>query len=964
MTYDGRLLEVEVLGRGTSATADVAAGGTQVPVEDLTEFSDEGGRCEIAGVQYDYTGIIEAADGTDTEAGSLMLADPLTVDVAEADPVRVVVGDQAATDAWAVIDLGSPRQDVDDDGAQGTEAGPEAVDGPDVGDVVRVPLSFSQRLVYREGVYEPPVPVQVADDLSAVIDVPGVVPVIDGGMIDPDTLPTPPSGPTVPPATSPIPSLIGNIRTILGTFPTVADATAYEVHLALGTDSVDASGNPFTTPPAAPPDATTINVTVTASQFQITKGPDGADLQTGTSYYVAIVAKNDLGAAAPSPWTGPVQLRQVTGDDISADYVYAGTVLADQLQAGDLTGVFALLGALAVGDNISLDPADGLVIHTDAGDMKLPADGSGPQFVGSATLDALTILGNFGMRGLTNQIAKGGALELASATAPPQSSPVISAYYPSKPIFDGGFVNAGLAYHAAAGAYLRTESVFSGGIVFTHEDADGFTWANTVSISGDDGWGRSEVYSANGGVAVIGTNVYVLCHANAVGSQAAGWYVYKGTWDGATFNYSTRWPYEPTPSLGSGSPYRPAIGVKDSTGEIVIAQRGGGSSAYVWVSTYSTAGVLSTRVAALDANGDAWVPSSSDLVGCGITAADFGIERIYVAGGGSCGVFDTGTHKIVTADTFPLQSGQAVGIMWDTIAGRFRSCTDDTVYDHSAIKSAIVAAVQTWRKANITAPAYAAYETSKSEPSITTAFKKRAWLRLSSAAIPDDDTDPNDPDAVTFYIATDATGTNTSYHRQPPPPAGETLQTLGSIDTTTAAPPTTSTFPVGPPAQVHSDAADGFGYLIDLYGDGSFRLGALSSSPPYLSMQKDATAQALTASTWTAVTGWTVTEESGLSHYGSEVTVQQAGTYFVSFSAGYASGSSRCLTAITLNSTTGGAGLITRADNETTSTRVGQVVSGVVRCKAGDVIRGLVYSNAARSIEASACAMSVYLLGA
>lgn len=173
---DGLLVEVTEEPLGSQAVAVVAVGVIQVPVEDITHFPGEGGVIDILGVRYDYTSVVPAAPildamGDMSGGGTLVLATPVTTQVDEDDPVRLVVGTQVATNAVAVIDI---------------PAG-EAGDSPDGGDPVHVILNYEQRPVFPVGVYDPPLPVYVADDLSAVMAVPGVVPAVDSSMLTPIT---------------------------------------------------------------------------------------------------------------------------------------------------------------------------------------------------------------------------------------------------------------------------------------------------------------------------------------------------------------------------------------------------------------------------------------------------------------------------------------------------------------------------------------------------------------------------------------------------------------------------------------------------------------------------------------------------------------------------------------------------------------------------------------------------------
>lgn len=153
---DGMLTDVVVLPRGSSAVQAQAIGDLTVTVEDPTDFAatidptdadDENvGTLDICGVRYDYTAM-------DPDTGMITLATPLSVAVDEADPVLVVSGGEIAQDWTAMVDPGE-------------------------GDNIPVALPFAFRALLPEGHYEPPVPVVVADDLSAVTDAPGWQPML------------------------------------------------------------------------------------------------------------------------------------------------------------------------------------------------------------------------------------------------------------------------------------------------------------------------------------------------------------------------------------------------------------------------------------------------------------------------------------------------------------------------------------------------------------------------------------------------------------------------------------------------------------------------------------------------------------------------------------------------------------------------------------------------------------------
>jgi hypothetical protein len=174
---DGLLTEVLVSTNGSAATAPVAIGETSVPVENLTEFASDGGRVDIAGVVYDYTGVDATSVDPEGVGGSILLPSPgLTVAVGEFDPVLLVVGDEPAVDFYAVVDL------IDDED----------------GEPVWVPLETrEERLAWPVRVYDPPLPVTLSADLSQILRAPGVTPQMDGSLIDPATLPPTPGGQTI-----------------------------------------------------------------------------------------------------------------------------------------------------------------------------------------------------------------------------------------------------------------------------------------------------------------------------------------------------------------------------------------------------------------------------------------------------------------------------------------------------------------------------------------------------------------------------------------------------------------------------------------------------------------------------------------------------------------------------------------------------------------------------------------------
>lgn len=147
---------------------------------------------------------------------------------------------------------------------------------------------------------------------------------------------------TAPPASSPTPEVTGNVRVIHGRHASVPLARSYDIYLS------DTN--------AAAPDAAHLISNTNGIIWQIPEVPDvmaivnpdsslDKSLQVGVTYYVALIAKNDLGSAAPSAWV-PVTLRQVTTEDVAAEFAYLGRVIADQIDAGNLSAAVNITGIL------------------------------------------------------------------------------------------------------------------------------------------------------------------------------------------------------------------------------------------------------------------------------------------------------------------------------------------------------------------------------------------------------------------------------------------------------------------------------------------------------------------------------------------------------------------------------------------------------------------------------------------
>lgn len=567
--------------------------------------------------------------------------------------------------------------------------------------------------------------------------------------------------------------------------------------------------------------------------------PDGTKLQPGVTYYARVQAFDDDGDGPVGP-TVSAKTRFIAPEDVDEDILvvnelygrdgYFGTIDANKITGTELEAVLAILGGLNVGPNISVNPDSGVVVRTPLGDMVLPADGGNPQLVGEATMMGLTILGMLGLRGVNNEIAKGSALSLATGVTAPKTAPVISPVYPNKPIHNG-FFNMGLArLNAVPNRWYRSESV--GGVATLtgiQQTTTGFEFLLGQQFNLTNA--RPEITSAVGGVTIVGNSAYVLCTTDAIvpGTFRGEYWIYQFTWNTSTnaWGFTRRWQYDPTTSLGSYSPYMPVIGHRPSTNEITVTQCA--ASGALQITHYSLTGTYSSRIGANLSAGNQWAPARDMRVGF-FTSGDMGAEHFIAVASGeaTARVFNPANSMIASAaETFPLPATDITGMAYDDTVGLFRAAGAALAYELSPIRTNTVAAVMTYRKANGVSPNFAQYETPRSPRAITTTFPKRASLQLSTSAIPDDATDPNDPDSVSFYVALNTTAdTNTVYRRQTPPPAGATSQRV-TVVATGGNPPTVSGFPLSTPAVLRSDASDNDGALIQLYGSGSARLGPI-----------------------------------------------------------------------------------------------------------------------------------------
>lgn len=291
----GRIETVWVERYGCHLIADAAVNDTVLPVSSTADLDEDGGQLQEveSGTILDYATI-------DPEADTVTLTDPLAAALSDGDTLRVY---PLTDDLMAHVRL----DDAEDD------------EEPLTARVVH-----SLRTVIAEGVREDEKESVLVEETGSewvVRDVIGIVPVIDGTYLDPETVPNARDG--LPPDVSPAPEVLGGIGALYVRWTGVSnnDPVVYEVHLSITTG--------FT------PDATTLATETNGTLVSLRALPDSTDLTVGTTYYVRLIARDlDGSAAASSEASG--QLAQANTPDIAVNAITADRILANSITAEHL----------------------------------------------------------------------------------------------------------------------------------------------------------------------------------------------------------------------------------------------------------------------------------------------------------------------------------------------------------------------------------------------------------------------------------------------------------------------------------------------------------------------------------------------------------------------------------------------------------------------------------------------------
>lgn len=700
---DGLLTEVATLTQGSAATADVAAGGTVVPVENLTDFASDGGKVDIAGTVYDYTGVDATGVDPDGVGGSLLLAAPLTVDVSEFDPVLLLVGEEPAVDYYWVVDL------VDDES----------------GEPSWLPIQTrEQRLAWPVRAYDPPLPVTVVG--GQVVGSPGVVPQMDGRLIDPATVP--PASVTEPPADSPTLTTTG-----------FKDAISVEAHGTV--------------------DQTTIldyyidGVLAESSHSPIMlfrSDALGNQFQADTEYTFHVVARNAIDSAAPSPAVVG-QLNPAVDSETILGIVKAGFALLGSLTVGNIT-ITPPSGTFGADD---YDPGGIVIPLASGGKIQFPADGSAAVIEAILRTADLVVSGGLTVNGITNFI--NGTLFLGSGTADPTAEIGIDYFGVQTKVRLNGTNNSvkdgrGLARTADGTKWGIVLSLPGAGADKKFLIIDATTHNILHEVTSDDALINMK------GVTCVGNDFYVLGERWNAGAAENQWRVHK--YNGSGVEQATTWLTDENGNrVTSTNPkwFDGAIAADPSGTSFWVAKIQ--SNNRLRVADYGTA--------PLNGNpgffflGPTSFPLDYLTGGFYVGNADFGAKRFAVAaltpdGHNGVYVFSGAVSPLTHEAGQDFDKERPSGLFWDgtRFVGLGFDSSGGYLYDYDThLADVDVFAQYTWYDNN---PSGGNKESAPS-PIASRTIPKRMWPWFNVPAPPNSGTGVDPANAVRVYSDTDAT---------------------------------------------------------------------------------------------------------------------------------------------------------------------------------------------------------------
>lgn len=799
MSEYGRVVAVNEVNLGDELAADAATGVTLLTLTDAGDFSPTGGSISTDLGVLTYS-------SADLEANTVTLSAGLpSPGLLTGDRINLYSPQRAGImkEVVAEVELDSPEENAE----------PLAVVVPQY---VQPLLPVGIRIDSQSEFVEVE---QISNGQWQLTEISGLPVRMDATALDPATLPaagiTP--GPTTAPASSPAITVKGLTNSLaIYTTDQFAAGTLIEYHLSK-TDGFTPSTS--TRLPGSPSPAPIFIASVM---------PDGTPLQLETPYYVRVVATNAFGSAAPSAQQ-TAQLDTSAVEALVAATIAAGLVVAGRVQFG--TGY--------------IDAVEGIVLPQPNGTVtRLTIDGTTPSTIaGYAQLLTASVRDQLNIYGA---VQASGKMTLGVGITDPTNPPSVTYNWPvvASPA-SSDYVDRGLTDHP-------TDST----IWLTAQDTGGFcsvtqinrttgaklallNYAANPNIT-DWPWG----FRPTGGIVRIGSYLYIL---GTDDDRSGDWYVYKI--DPTTWAKAGEWRFG-----GPGiTPKDPAIGSDGTNLLIAYTKSDADSLRITTVPVTLLNAVPSGSTSFIEATGYGSVNWS------GVRKADFGEGwglRTLVSKRG--GQFLTGLGAAVPSSIERTVAGgtNIWGFHFDgTRVWHRDNSGSGRTWQYSVWAGGAINAAYSWYDGDATG---GTHET-KASPTKTLSIPWGAWATITAEPAPEAAvTDPAKTDKanlVRIYTggtlalkATLAVGV-----------ASLTVETV----TGSTAPLGASTFGTGVPASIESTATvtsiDGFDKLVKLLGDGTFRLGNITSTRHHGARSSSAT-QSVTASTFQKVTWNTVKE--------------------------------------------------------------------------------------------------------
>lgn len=681
-------------------------------------------------------------------------------------------------------------------------------------------------------------------------------------------------------------------------------------------------------------------------------GPDpeeGAEdpfaLEYGVTYWVRVIARDADGLGTPS-LQAPLSIFQATGANIAYDSIAAAHILVGSL-VGELFSAEVILSSIfragdAAGQNVSLSPI-GIYGYKANGDLMLrfPTD---PElealFDGELVIRSATVLGGISIQSLGNEMTSDSQLTLQNGVTSPTGSPTFAITYdtvrPSTTSLSAAQKTSNDPDWGLGGPFDLSASEVSW---IEWKPAEQFWIFWQIRSNGTRAWyinedgtpfdrfGTGVYFNDYKGWRIWSTMEITTSSAAKNGSYtlfqfiagAGDWYIYHSNSvppnNGFGFNRYTPVNTGGVPALGNNGtdlfvaerlangqlriayhamvtdnngvgavPFLPAAStvLTSNTGTYGASLCGVGYDSNGYDITYSTEGVSSRYYTA--ERGVAYSARTVYPNGTGLWPGSTGVATLGWGGTGR------------EAESFESPTSNRRGMGWDGV--NFWTLGGDGIFykqeDQSTQWNPALTSSTWWGEITFRDDDAAGTGTHETIPGVPVKFTMRRRAKLSFTP-PDltslDTGDPDDPNKVGLYMSRGATlPANGAFWRQA---YTDVPITLVNLPTSGSNPPTTNTFPNANPAKIRNPdetlRIDATGLIRgvtiqrgtdDVAIQGPYWYGYLSS---------DTGGVASSTTTWTTLTTWILSEQSGgITHSSGVFTVPRAGLWRVVFSPQYA----------------------------------------------------------------------------